>query len=55
MTANQTKAGAVSNINDWHSVRWREVNQNVRRLQARIVQATQEMVKPRSKRSVTKA
>ena len=34
MTANQTKAGAVSNINDWHSVGWREVNQNVRRLQA---------------------
>ena len=35
------EVGAVSRVNDWHSVKWRSVNQNVRRLQARIVKATQ--------------
>ena len=40
-------AGAASHISDipqpqeWHSINWHKVNQNVRRLQARIVQATQ--------------
>jgi RNA-directed DNA polymerase len=28
--------------NEWHSINWRKVNQEVRRLQARIVKATQE-------------
>ena len=34
--------GAPSHIEDeWHSINWRKVHQNVRRLQARIVKATQ--------------
>lgn len=36
------QVGAISRVNEWHSVEWRKVNQNVRRLQARIVKATQE-------------
>jgi len=36
------QVGAISRVNEWHSVEWRSVNQNVRRLQARIVKATQE-------------
>jgi len=36
-------AGAASHGEvDWHSIDWQHVNQNVRRLQARIVKATQE-------------
>ena len=36
------RAGAASRgEGDWHAIAWRRVNQNVRRLQARIVQATQ--------------
>jgi len=35
------QVGAVSGVTDWHSADWRRVNQNVRRLQARIVKATQ--------------
>ncbi len=35
------QVGAVSRVMDWHSADWRAVNQNVRRLQARIVKATQ--------------
>lgn len=35
------QVGAVSAVTDWHSVEWRKVNQTVRRLQARIVKATQ--------------
>src|ERR687886_2356802 len=35
-------AGAASHAEvDWHSIDWQPVNQNVRRLQARIVKATQ--------------
>src|SRR5687767_15788186 len=35
-------AGAASHREvDWHSIDWQHVNQNVRRLQARIVKATQ--------------
>ena len=41
MTADFQKAGAVSAATDWHSIEWRKVNQAVRRLQARIVKATQ--------------
>jgi len=34
--------GASSHTGDeWHDINWRQVNQNVRRLQARIVKATQ--------------
>ncbi len=35
------QVGAVSGVTNWHSADWRRVNQNVRRLQARIVKATQ--------------
>ena len=35
--------GAASHTGDgWHDIQWRKVHQNVRRLQARIVKATQE-------------
>ena len=36
------QVGAISRVTDWHNVEWRKVNQNVHRLQARIVKATQE-------------
>jgi hypothetical protein len=37
-----TAAGASSHgVTDWHAVDWHKVNHNVRRLQARIVKATQ--------------
>jgi RNA-directed DNA polymerase len=40
MTA-ESSAGAVSHLStDWHSMPWKTVNEPVRRLQARIVQAT---------------
>ena len=40
MTA-EPSAGAVSHIlTDWHAIPWKTVNETVRRLQARIVQAT---------------
>jgi N-terminal domain of reverse transcriptase len=36
-------AGAVSHdLLEWHAIDWRRVQQNVRRLQARIVKAVQE-------------
>ncbi len=42
MTA-YTDAGAASHGNvDWHAIDWRQANQTVRRLQARIVKATHE-------------
>ena len=42
MTAVATQAGAVPrDVTDWHAINWREVSANVRRLQARIVKATQ--------------
>jgi RNA-directed DNA polymerase len=42
MTAD-TPAGAAShNMVDWQAIDWRKANQNVRRLQARIVKAIQE-------------
>jgi hypothetical protein len=43
MAAVETQAGAVPNGRiDWTTINWRTVNQNVRRLQSRIVKATQE-------------
>ena len=43
MTAVQPPAGAVSHTTvDWHAINWQKVHQIVRRLQARIVKATQE-------------
>jgi RNA-directed DNA polymerase len=43
MAAVATQAGAVSREEiDWETINWRKVNQNARRLQARIVKATQE-------------
>ena len=30
------QVGAISRVNDWHSTDWQKVNNNVRRLQARI-------------------
>lgn len=36
------QVGAISRVDDWHSTDWQKVNQNVRRLQARIVKATRE-------------
>jgi len=43
MTAVETQAGAVPNDQiNWTTIDWQKVNQNVRRLQARIVKATQE-------------
>lgn len=42
MAAVATPAGAVSHIRvDWHAIDWQKVNSNVRRLQTRIVKATQ--------------
>jgi RNA-directed DNA polymerase len=40
MTAH--KAGAVSRVQNWHDIDWRRANENVRRLQARIVKATKQ-------------
>jgi retron-type reverse transcriptase len=43
MSAAATLAGAVPDVvPGWHSINWRKVWHNVRRLQARIVKATQE-------------
>jgi len=40
-TTSSTGASSTSG-NEWHDINWREVQQEVRRLQARIVKATQE-------------
>jgi RNA-directed DNA polymerase len=43
MSAAATLAGAAPDVvSDWHSIDWKRVWRNVRRLQARIVKATQE-------------
>ncbi len=43
MTAVATPAGAVSrNEVDWHAINWQKAHTIVRRLQARIVKATQD-------------
>ena len=49
------QVGAISRVADWHSTDWQKVNQNVRRLQARIARGNTGIVKPRSARSVNKA
>jgi RNA-directed DNA polymerase len=39
----QVTVGAVShNTTDWQAINWRKAHRNARRLQARIVKATQE-------------
>jgi hypothetical protein len=43
LSADQTSAGAAPGLAvDWHSIDWRKVHRNVRRLQARIVKAVRE-------------
>jgi RNA-directed DNA polymerase len=42
MTARQLAGAASHGEVDWHQIDWEAVNRNVRRLQARIVKATQE-------------
>lgn len=43
MTAISTVAGAPThNVDDWHAINWHKCHQSVRRLQTRIVKATQE-------------
>lgn len=43
MTAKERQAGAVSRkVTNWHTINWQKVSHEVRRLQARIVKATQE-------------
>lgn len=42
MTATMTAGAASHEASDWHAIDWRQVHQTVRRLQARIVKATQE-------------
>jgi RNA-directed DNA polymerase len=43
MTVVKTQAGASSNAgSEWHTIPWYKTHRNVRRLQARIVKATQE-------------
>ena len=48
MSAAATLAGAAPDlVPGWHSINWRKVWRNVRRLQARIVKAIQEGRVPR--------
>src|SRR2546423_11228152 len=42
MTAELTAGAASHGTGDWHAIDWQQVNRNVRRLQARIVKATQQ-------------
>src|SRR6266487_3428807 len=42
MTATPLAGAAPHRLTDWHAINWPKVYQNVRRLQARIVQATKE-------------
>jgi len=43
MTAMPRQAGAAPHVQvAWHAIDWQQTHQNVRRLQARIVKATQE-------------
>ena len=42
MTAAATAGAASRERVDWHAIDWQRAHQNVRRLQARIVKATQE-------------
>src|SRR5436190_24138650 len=42
MSAEQNAGAASHRVGDWHAINWQAVNQNVRRLQVRIVKATKE-------------
>jgi RNA-directed DNA polymerase len=42
MTAAIPAGASFHGVTDWHAIDWQNVNQNVRRLQARIVKATKE-------------
>ena len=42
MTAEISAGAAPHSPNDWHSINWKQVSEEVRRLQARIVKATKE-------------
>ena len=42
MTAPSRAGAAPHDPTDWHAINWPKVHQNVRRLQARIVQATKQ-------------
>jgi RNA-directed DNA polymerase len=42
MTVEQSTGASFHGITDWHAIEWQKVNKNVRRLQVRIVKATQE-------------
>jgi RNA-directed DNA polymerase len=42
MTANPIAGAASHKIADWHAIHWQQAHENVRRLQARIVKATQQ-------------
>src|SRR6266705_2443156 len=42
MTATSLAGAAPHHPTDWHAINWPKVYQNVRRLQARIVQATKD-------------
>src|SRR5690349_6109168 len=41
MSAEPTVGAASHDLGDWHTIDWHKTHQNVRRLQARIVKATQ--------------
>ena len=42
MTAVPPAGASFHGVTDWHAIDWKSANHNVRRLQARIVKATQE-------------
>lgn len=42
MTANPIAGAASHKDMDWHAINWQKAHENVRRLQARIVKATQQ-------------
>jgi len=42
MTADSSAGATPHDSEDWHTIDWKRVNENVRRLQARIVKATKE-------------
>jgi hypothetical protein len=56
MTDMATYPGAFSDTQvTWSMLKWNRVYRNVRRLQARIVKATQAVVKPRPEKGVNEA
>ena len=53
-TAPPEPVGAVSPEPDgWHAINWRAANENVRRLQARIVKATKAVIRRLETASLT--